>query len=201
MEFSDLSTLYELSARRTRGISLKFRRHLADRIDWENRLISLRGARGTGKTTLLLQRMKTALPDPQQAVYLSLDHLWFRAHSVYDAVEAHVQNGGTHVFLDEVHYQEHWETLIKNLYDDFPGLHIVYTGSSGATFARLVREKAGVALLLDTVAQSLVGDGLHIRRLSRQIRGDFCFVCAEGRQHEMAMQKLRNLLIQRGGVW
>ncbi len=130
MEFSDLSTLYELSARRTRGISLKFRRHLADRIDWENRLISLRGARGTGKTTLLLQRMKTALPDPQQAVYLSLDHLWFRAHSVYDAVEAHVQNGGTHVFLDEVHYQEHWETLIKNLYDDFPGLHIVYTGSS-----------------------------------------------------------------------
>lgn len=79
--------------------------------------------------------------------------------------------------------------------------NIVYTGSSGATFARLVREKAGVALLLDTVAQSLVGDGLHIRRLSRQIRGDFCFVCAEGRQHEMAMQKLRNLLIQRGGVW
>ena len=130
MEFSELSILYEMSARRIRNTSLQFRRHLADRIDWDNRLISLRGARGTGKTTLLLQRIKTALPDPRQALYLSLDHLWFKAHSVYEAVEAHVLNGGTHVFLDEVHYQDHWETLIKNLYDDFPALHIVYTGSS-----------------------------------------------------------------------
>ena len=130
MEFSELSILYEMSARRIRNTSLQFRRHLADRIDWDNRLISLRGARGTGKTTLLLQRIKTALPDPRQALYLSLDHLWFKAHSVYEAVEAHVLNGGTHVFLDEVHYQDHWETLIKNIYDDFPALHIVYTGSS-----------------------------------------------------------------------
>ena len=130
MEFSELSILYEMSARRVRSTSLQFRRHLADRIDWDNRLISLRGARGTGKTTLLLQRIKTALPDPRQALYLSLDHLWFKAHSVYEAVEAHALNGGTHVFLDEVHYQDQWETLIKNLYDDFPALHIVYTGSS-----------------------------------------------------------------------
>ncbi|MBO4886731.1 MAG: ATP-binding protein [Firmicutes bacterium] len=109
---------------------MKFSRRLLHKIDWENRLISLRGARGTGKTTLLLQRIKTSFTDPQQALYLSLDHLWFKTHSIYDSVEAHVLNGGTHVFLDEVTYQEHWETLIKTLYDDFPTLHIVYTGSS-----------------------------------------------------------------------
>ena len=63
MEFSELSILYEMSARRVRSTSLQFKRHLADRIDWDNRLISLRGARGTGKTTLLLQRIRTALPD------------------------------------------------------------------------------------------------------------------------------------------
>ena len=130
MNYGELSELYDRSLRRVRDVSLKFIRHLMDKIDWENRLISLCGARGTGKTTLLLQKMKTAFPDIHQALYLSLDHLWFKAHSVYDAVEAHVQNGGTHIFLDEVHYQEDWERLIKNLYDDFPSLHIVYTGSS-----------------------------------------------------------------------
>ena len=130
MEFSDLSVLYAMSARRIRDVPLQFQRHLADSIDWENRLISLRGARGTGKTTLILQHIKKAFSDYQQVLYISLDHLWFKAHSAYEAVEAHIQNGGTHVFLDEVHYQEHWETLIKSLYDDFPALHIVYTGSS-----------------------------------------------------------------------
>lgn len=130
MEYSDLSRLYSLSSRRVRDISIQYFRHLMSRIDWKNRLILLMGARGTGKTTMLLQRMKTAFPDSQEALYLSLDHLWFKTHSVYEAVEAHVQNGGTHVFLDEVHYLEDWERLIKNLYDDFPSLHIVYTGSS-----------------------------------------------------------------------
>lgn len=130
MEPMNLSYLYSLSARRVRDVPMKFSRRLLHKIDWENRLISLRGARGTGKTTLLLQRIKTSFTDPQQALYLSLDHLWFKTHSIYDSVEAHVLNGGTHVFLDEVTYQEHWETLIKTLYDDFPTLHIVYTGSS-----------------------------------------------------------------------
>ena len=130
MDYSDLSRLYSMSARRVRDVSVRYFRHLMGRIDWENRLILLMGARGTGKTTILLQRMKTAFPDPQKALYPSLDHLWFKTHSVYEAVEAHVLNGGTHVFLDEVHYYENWELLIKNLYDDFPALHIIYTGAS-----------------------------------------------------------------------
>ena len=99
MEYSDLSRLYSLSSRRVRDVSVQYFRHLMDRIDWKNRLILLMGARGTGKTTMLLQRIKTAFPDSQEALYLSLDHLWFKTHSVYEAVEAHVQNGGTHNFL------------------------------------------------------------------------------------------------------
>jgi len=130
MDFNELDKLYILSDRRVRETSLDFTRHLAEKIDWNDRLISLMGARGTGKTTLLLQRIKKSFDDPHKAVYMSLDHLWFKAHSLYDAIEAHVHNGGTHVFLDEVHYQDDWETLIKNIYDDFPSLHIVYTGSS-----------------------------------------------------------------------
>ena len=87
MEFSDLSALYTISARRIRDVSLQYKRHLAGKIDWNNRLISLRGARGTGKTTLILQHIKTAFPDMQQVLYASLDHLWFRTHPIYEAVE------------------------------------------------------------------------------------------------------------------
>ena len=130
MEMNEMNELYEISARRVRNVSTKYIRYLYTAIDWENRLISLRGARGTGKTTLILQRLKKAFPNTQQALYLSLDHLWFKTHPVYDAIETHVQHGGTHVFLDEVHYQEDWAKLIKSIYDDFPMLHIVYTGSS-----------------------------------------------------------------------
>ena len=130
MEITELAQLYQLSARRVRETSLTFSRHLYSSIDWENRLIALMGARGTGKTTLLLQKMKRDFPRSANALYMSLDHFWFKTHSVYDAVEAHIHNGGTHVFLDEVHYQKDWEVLIKNLYDDFPSLHIIYTGSS-----------------------------------------------------------------------
>lgn len=130
MEYKDLNELYVLSDRRIRDTSLEFVRHLAGIIDWNDRLISLKGARGTGKTTLLLQHIKKTFDDPHKALYMSLDHLWFQNHSVYDAIETHVQNGGTHIFLDEVHFQDNWETLIKNVYDDFPTLHIVYTGSS-----------------------------------------------------------------------
>ena len=136
MDYSDLSFLYSLSARKVRDVSTKFKRHIANTIDWNNRLISLSGARGTGKTTLLLQRIKTAFKGTNDALYISLDHLWFKTHSVYDSVEAHVNNGGTHIFLDEVHYYDGWETLIKNLYDDFPDLYIVYTGSSFLKFKK-----------------------------------------------------------------
>ena len=130
MTYESLQELYAISSRRVRNVSLEFSRRLAERIDWKNRLISVRGARGTGKTTLLLQHIKKEKKEPSEYLYASLDHLWFKTHSVYEAIEAHVQNGGTHVFLDEVHYYNGWETLIKNLYDDFPTLYIVYTGSS-----------------------------------------------------------------------
>ena len=63
-------------------------------------------------------------------LYVSLDNLWFTTHDIREVVEYHYNCGGTHIFLDEIHYFEHWQTLIKNLSDDFPGLNIVYTGSS-----------------------------------------------------------------------
>ena len=126
-EISDLILSF---GRRLRAIPMAFSRFLASEIDWDDRLIGLKGARGTGKTTLLLQHIKTSFPKTQACLYASLDHLWFTNHPLEELAEYHVAHGGTHLFLDEIHYLPHWQRSLKSLYDDFPGLHIVYTGSS-----------------------------------------------------------------------
>lgn len=130
MSLYNIDFLRDLSARRMLGAPQEFKRYLHDRIDWRDRLIMVKGARGTGKTTLMLQRIREAFPDPTKALYVSLAHLWFTEHSLYDVADYHYLHGGTHLFIDEVHYQKNWQQLLKNIYDDFPGLNIVYTGSS-----------------------------------------------------------------------
>ncbi len=117
--------------RRIRETTTDFKRYLFYSIDWRDRLISIVGARGTGKTTMILQRVKEAFSDdPDKALYASLDNLWFETHSLLELVDFHYQNGGTHIFLDEIHYLADWQRIIKNIYDDYPGWHIVYTGAA-----------------------------------------------------------------------
>lgn len=127
----EMSKIYETSSRRVSNISLSKKRFLASRIDWRDRLIAISGARGTGKTTLILQHIKESFADrPEEALYVSLDNLWFEKNELSMLVDSFYKNGGTHIFIDEVHYLKGWQTVIKNIYDDYPGLHIVYTGSS-----------------------------------------------------------------------
>ena len=129
MEFTALSDLIDLSDRRKRDVPMTFQRSLLQKIDWRDRLIGIKGARGTGKTTLMLQRIKSAFSGPE-ALYISLDNLWFETHSLADVIEYHLENGGTHLFIDEIHYCDQWQTLLKNVNDNYPALHIVYSGSS-----------------------------------------------------------------------
>lgn len=130
MTLDNIDFLRDLSARRVASAPTKIKRYLYERIDWDDRLIMIKGARGTGKTTIMLQRLKEEMPDPTRALYISLDHLWFSNHSLYEVAEYHCLHGGTHLFVDEVHYQKDWQKTLKNLYDDFPRLSVVYTGSS-----------------------------------------------------------------------
>ena len=125
-----INKLYEIQERLIERTALTFHRYLYHQINWNNRLISVKGARGTGKTTMLLQRIKEHFRDSNKALYASLDNLWFANHSLFDLVDDHVSHGGTHIFLDEIHYYDNWQTAIKNLYDNYPDLHIVYSGSS-----------------------------------------------------------------------
>lgn len=110
--------------------SLTFIRSMIDKISWEARLIGIKGPRGVGKTTLLLQYIKKNLPIDHSTLYVSLDNIWFAQNSLVDLVDDFVKRGGKYLFLDEVHKYPNWSIEIKNIYDDFPDLKIVFTGSS-----------------------------------------------------------------------
>ena len=110
--------------------SLDFVRSMIDKIRWEARLIGIKGPRGVGKTTLLLQYIKKNLPIDHTTLYVSLDNIWFAQNSLVDMVDNFVKRGGKYLFLDEVHKYPNWSIEIKNIYDDFPELKIVFTGSS-----------------------------------------------------------------------
>ena len=111
-------------------LPVHFQRSLIDDIHWEARLIGIKGARGAGKTTLMLQHIKSQFPDLQQVLYVSLDDLWFADNSLSALADQFVKQGGHHLFLDEVHKYPSWSRSIKNLYDDYPELSIAFTGSS-----------------------------------------------------------------------
>lgn len=122
--------IYLVSNRKVNQISLKYKRPLYYEINWDNRLIGIKGPKGVGKSTLLLQHIKETFADRSKVLYVSMDNLWFSSNSLTELVEYHYTHGGTHIFLDEVHKYKEWQTALKNIYDDYPELHIVYTGSS-----------------------------------------------------------------------
>ncbi|HZW78159.1 MAG TPA: AAA family ATPase [Flavobacteriaceae bacterium] len=108
-----------------------FRRYLSDKIDWTQRLIAIKGARGTGKTTLMLQRIKFDLDNEEQiALYANLDDLYFLENNLLDLAQEFQLSGGKYLFLDEVHKYPRWSRELKLIYDRFPTLHVVFTSSS-----------------------------------------------------------------------
>jgi uncharacterized protein len=111
------------------SVKSDFKRSLSSKINWEGRGICITGARGTGKSTLMLQYIKENL-NRNEALYLSLDDLYFKQYSLVDVADKFIQHGGKYLFLDEVHKYEDWQTSVKNLYDFNPDLQIIASGSS-----------------------------------------------------------------------
>jgi len=130
MDYTDLEQLYVISNRKINEVDTTFHRYLYPQINWDNRIISIKGNGGVGKTTLILQHIKESFTDKSKVLYVRLDNMWFKTHDLMDLVEYHYTHGGTHVFLDEVHHLRHWASYIKSMYDDYNDLHVVYTGSS-----------------------------------------------------------------------
>ena len=120
-------TFYQLLSR----TNSDFVRYLYPKIKWNNRLIAITGARGAGKTTMILQHIKKTFGDaPKVALYVSLDNIYFSNNRLLDFAHDFDKMGGEYLFLDEVHKYENWSIEIKNIYDSLPDLKVVFTGSS-----------------------------------------------------------------------
>lgn len=126
-----MEKLIELFRKKMTGPLPVFERELERKINWNARLISVRGSRGTGKTTLFLQHIKKTFSNNlNKVLYVNLDNIYFSNNTLVELAEKFASRGGTHLFIDEVHKYENWSKEIKNLYDNFPELHIAFTGSS-----------------------------------------------------------------------
>ena len=129
-----LFTFHTNSIRQTSNTFVRFQ---YDNIHWDQRMLALKGPRGTGKTTLMLQRIKYGLDLPSsKALYITADHYWFYTNTLYETAETFYLNGGRYLFIDEVHKYPRWSRELKNIYDGFPDLKIVFTASSALDIYR-----------------------------------------------------------------
>ncbi len=125
-----MQRLNDISKERIRRVPMKFFRFLMDEINWDDRLIGISGARGSGKTTLMMQYMKRTYGIKSEALYVSLDDIYFAENHLVYFAEDFVKNGGNFLFLDEVPKYPNWSQELKNVYDNLPELKIVFTSSS-----------------------------------------------------------------------
>lgn len=106
-----------------------FHRYMWDRIDWQDRLIGLKGPRGVGKTTLLLQHAKEML-DRKSTLLVNADDLYFSTHTLVDLADEFARIGGQVLLIDEIHKYKGWSRELKLIYDYHKELKVIFTGSS-----------------------------------------------------------------------
>lgn len=131
-----MEDLFEISNRLINNTSNTFQRSMYNLIDWNQSLIEIRGSRGVGKTTLMLQKAKDVKSKGLTTLYVSLDLPYFFKASLFDFVNEFVKYGGEYLFIDEIHRYpsknkgSDWSLELKNIVDSFPSIKIVYSGSS-----------------------------------------------------------------------
>lgn len=107
---------------------MSYFRSFHDIINWDSRLICIMGQKGVGKSTLMLQHIKKH-NDLSETLYVSADNMYFAGHTLYELAGNFFLQGGKHLYIDEIHKYKGWSTEIKNIYDDYPTLQIIYSGS------------------------------------------------------------------------
>ena len=107
------------------------RRTLMDEIDWGDRLIGIKGTRGVGKTTFLLQYAKEKFArGDRQCLYINMNNFYFQSRGIADFAADFVAHGGRVLLIDQVFKQPDWISELRKCYDRYPELKIIFTGSS-----------------------------------------------------------------------
>lgn len=124
-----MNNLIKIYKKLLRETDTGFFRYLYNEIDWGNRIVGIRGPRGVGKTTLMLQRIKKDL-NANDALYVNADDIYFSDHRLLSLAEQVVQRGIHYLFIDEIHKYKDWSKELKLIYDYYSELRVVFSGSS-----------------------------------------------------------------------
>ena len=112
-------------------VNAPVRRTLMDEIDWNDRLIGIKGTRGVGKTTFLLQYAKEKFStSDRQCLYINMNNFYFQGRGIADFAGEFYHHGGRTLLIDQVFKQDNWSRELRKCYDLYPSLKIVFTGSS-----------------------------------------------------------------------
>ena len=121
------------------------RRGLMDEIDWNDRLIGIKGTRGVGKTTFLLQYAKEKFGTDRSCLYINMNNFYFSQYGLVEFAQKFVEGGGKVLLIDQMFKYANWSHDLRICYEQFPELHIVFTGSSVMRLKEENPELAGIA--------------------------------------------------------
>ena len=125
-----MESFYRTHAYLVEHTNAPVRRDLMDEIDWSDRLIGIKGTRGVGKTTFLLQYAKEKFGNDRSCLFINMNNFYFSGHSIVDFANEFQKRGGKVLLIDQVFKHPEWSKELRMCYDRFPNLKIVFTGSS-----------------------------------------------------------------------
>lgn len=123
-----MESLYNIFRIKLSLTPMDYFRDFHEKINWKSRLICIMGQKGVGKSTLILQHIKK-YDDLSETLYVTADNIYFAGHTLYELAGTFFLQGGKRLYIDEIHKYKGWSTEIKNIYDDYPTLQVVYSGS------------------------------------------------------------------------
>lgn len=125
-----MESFYRTHAYLVEHTNAPVRRDLMDEINWNDQLIGIKGTRGVGKTTFLLQYAKEKYGIDRSCLYINMNNFYFQGHSIAEFATEFVKRGGKVLLIDQVFKQENWSKELRECYEKFPDLKIIFTGSS-----------------------------------------------------------------------
>ena len=125
-----METFYRTHSYLVEHTNAPVRRDLMDEIDWNDRLIGIKGTRGVGKTTFLLQYAKEKFGTDRSCLFINMNNFYFSKYTLVDFAGEFVKRGGKVLLRDQVFKYPEWSHDLRACYEKFPGLKIVFTGSS-----------------------------------------------------------------------